>query len=607
MKKTDEMYIWAIGIVVTIIIIVNFSSFMEMNVSGTFQYLEDFEGTYTFDEIKNGQYDNLFITQDDDVFSFGKNHSTHWIHVSVHALDYALDHILIFNPTVSDVELYYPINGNYIKKTSGWNSKMNDSDYFFFPSFEIQDPAAYEDMYIRVYSPFTQNYTLMFMSDQDYSIFRVKNFMMIGILFGVFISIIIYNVIAFIELKEESYIYYLLYVVTALVYQFNLAGLYTVFRVPGVRFIMENTITLSFLSMFFSLLFFRKFFNTKTLHPRAHIISRFFSVVALLGLLTHLFETYILGYPLFVNTFAHMYIIVMTMFQLTVAAYLYGKGEKQAKFYLIGWGVIFIGLVISVMRHSGTLPNNEVTLNVLLFTAAIEAMFISAAIFVKVKYLIDKKIKAEEMAQAAEKMALSSELSFYQAQIKPHFLFNALNVIASIAITDNQKTRQLILDLSQFLRKSFDFNHLSKLVSLDEEIDFVEAYFRIEQTRFKGQLHLEIDLEDYDYILLPRLVLQPLVENAVIHGILKNSNQGIITIVGRKEPECYRIKIIDNGTGIQKEEIDRILNEQISDSGVGIKNINERLRRMFGTGLIIKSEKDKGTQVEICIPYNANK
>ena len=97
-----------------------------------------------------------------------------------------------------------------------------------------------------------------------------------------------------------------------------------------------------------------------------------------------------------------------------------------------------------------------------------------------------------------------------QAQIKPHFLYNALNAIAYICRIDAERARELVLDLSSYLRHSFDFRNLAKYITFDEELEFIQAYVKIEQARFEDKLKVEYELENTGELKLPPLILQPL-------------------------------------------------------------------------------------------------
>lgn len=195
----------------------------------------------------------------------------------------------------------------------------------------------------------------------------------------------------------------------------------------------------------------------------------------------------------------------------------------------------------------------------------------------------------------------AAELAFLQAQIKPHFLFNALNTFISISHYDVDKARQLLADFSQYLRRRFDFKDTSHFVPLKHEIELAEAYVAIEKARFEERLEVLFaicaDLE----IRVPRLLLQPLIENAIIHGILPKPEGGQVNVTISQEAERVFFKIADNGIGIHESKLNSIL-QPGNNKGVGLANINARLRKLCGNGLEISSRPGWGTEITFYVP-----
>ncbi|WP_411681548.1 sensor histidine kinase [Clostridium thailandense] len=185
---------------------------------------------------------------------------------------------------------------------------------------------------------------------------------------------------------------------------------------------------------------------------------------------------------------------------------------------------------------------------------------------------------------------MATEMSFLQAQIKPHFLYNALSAIANVCEKDGKQASKLIIDLALYLRGSLEFNNLDKMVSVEKELEFVDTYFNIEQARFgqKIQLHKEIEIP-LD-VQMPILILQPLVENAVRHGISKKFEGGTVTVRMMKKDENIYIEIEDDGVGINSDKLAVILREDGNARGVGLINIHNRLIKLYGRGLEINSE-----------------
>ncbi|MCC3374363.1 ATP-binding protein [Cohnella sp. REN36] len=207
-----------------------------------------------------------------------------------------------------------------------------------------------------------------------------------------------------------------------------------------------------------------------------------------------------------------------------------------------------------------------------------------------------------EMKRSAEE-AVRTEMAFLQAQIKPHFLYNALNTIVSLTLDEPQTAHDLLLYLSRYLRGSFDFKNKERLVPLRKELELAEAYLRIEQARFGRRLRVRYEVDEVSDCLLPPLTVQPLVENAVRHGLTKKEDGGTVTVSVRADAENIVISVEDDGVGMS-EPAERILSRDGDGNGggVGLRNIHQRMLRQFGSGLEMESADGKGTKATLRIP-----
>ena len=201
--------------------------------------------------------------------------------------------------------------------------------------------------------------------------------------------------------------------------------------------------------------------------------------------------------------------------------------------------------------------------------------------------------------------AVTSEIAFLQAQIKPHFLYNALSVIAALTLSDPDKARELIIDLSEYLRSSFNFSGSDDMVELSQEIELVQAYVAIEMARFGSRLDFQLSAGDFN-MTIPRLVLQPLVENAIRHGIFNSPQGGYVHLQVKQGPTGLHFTVSDNGVGMTKDKVDSLFLGNVGQ-GVGLNNINKRLARYYGSGLMVESNPGQGTTVGFHVPWQANK
>lgn len=205
---------------------------------------------------------------------------------------------------------------------------------------------------------------------------------------------------------------------------------------------------------------------------------------------------------------------------------------------------------------------------------------------------ISKLGKLKEMANKAEIKAL-------QAQINPHFLFNALNTITSFVRIDPNKARELIINLSTYLRYNLEIG--DKPVDIYKEIEQVKAYIEVEKARFGDKLNVIYDIDDNLDIKIPSLIIQPIVENSVKHGILKGDKKGTIKIIIKKiEDKKVKIIIEDNGIGIPQEIIEKVCEGSMKENKIGVSNVNNRLKHIYGRGLKIE-RLNKGTKTTFII------
>ena len=202
------------------------------------------------------------------------------------------------------------------------------------------------------------------------------------------------------------------------------------------------------------------------------------------------------------------------------------------------------------------------------------------------------------------KESLKFEAAWLQAQIQPHFLFNTLNSIASLAEVNIDETVEILQAFGKYLQRSFSLINLEPTIPISHAIELTNAYLVIEKARFKDRLKIETDIDEgIEHLMIPPLSIQPLIENAVNHGILQKLEGGTVKWSIKQQPTYTEITIVDDGVGMSEEKIKEVLNIRPSvNEGVGIKNTNRRLIHLYNRGLSIESELGKGTTISFRIP-----
>lgn len=214
---------------------------------------------------------------------------------------------------------------------------------------------------------------------------------------------------------------------------------------------------------------------------------------------------------------------------------------------------------------------------------------------------LSARIRGLIMMKEAAQQATNMEVAFLQSQIKPHFLYNVLNSIIALSYEDIEQAREMTGQFATYLRSSFDFQNTHSLISFRKEFSLVQAYLAIEQFRFGDRIQVHYAIEENLDFQMPPLLIQPLIENAVQHGIGKKKKGGLITLTARHTDKGYWISVSDNGVGMKPEQVQTILTEKNSRS-VGLNNVHSRLKHFYGTELQISSTFGKGTTFSMLLP-----
>lgn len=218
----------------------------------------------------------------------------------------------------------------------------------------------------------------------------------------------------------------------------------------------------------------------------------------------------------------------------------------------------------------------------------------------EIKELIDKLYVSEVRKKEAELKSL-------QSQINPHFLYNTLDSVNWMALSLNATDiGTMVTSLSNFFRYSLSKG--KNIIPLGDELKQVDSYLKIQKIRFKNKLEYTIDCpNDLQGYLTVKLILQPIVENSIIHGINKISESGVITLTVRKLESIIEIKICDNGIGADVEELNAILTGNSSRASFGIRNVNDRIKHYFGDEYGITFMDNEGPGITAIIGFPASK
>lgn len=259
------------------------------------------------------------------------------------------------------------------------------------------------------------------------------------------------------------------------------------------------------------------------------------------------------------------------------------------------------GLIIYLPAADTLLPGG------LIISIGLVTLFEAAG--VAVFFAVISAVLQNDLKKDTENKLLKTQLLFLQAQLNPHFFFNALNTIAAICSRERAEgSRHLVLKLADFLRHSL--KREGETVTLREEMDFINDYLEIEKARFQDELAIEktFDAREATWdTKIPIMIFQPLVENAIKHGIRKKERGGCLRITVDDRGGKLKVEIEDNGAGAESGFFDRLLrgeNVKIAGLGIGVRNIQQRLARHFEgrASIHFESVSGGGVKVTVTIP-----
>ena len=548
----------------------------------TLAVLEDPEGQLTIEQVSQPEIAAKFEVRKAPNLSLGQTQSVWWIRVLPPPDS---EYLTVFNPTVQHATLYEPAPGKpgqFLDHSEGWGDpQSNRGENFIYPAFHLQ---AREPVYLRLSSIYLQSYSIRFYDAINFRLMAIRTVVAMALFFGMLLSILVIHAVQSLESRDIVQWLYTLRILSTTIHLLALYGIFHFLGQPLGDVLVEHVATFSLLTSLFGLLFMSAYFQETAAEKPAQWVA-LFAIAATAGI--SLASLWGINYwVVFLGNSLTMLGMSAVIVLLVIAIRHRPLLNRYYQFNLI-LAISFV--VFNLLRLTGQLPNTEWMMFLLMVMLMLEAFVLSAGTAKKVRSL--------------RKRAESSELAFLRAQIQPHFLYNTLSVIASIALREGQKASNLLLDFAAFLRHSFNFHALEHEVPLTKEIEAIQAYARINEARFQKSLSIQFELDDISGLKIPALLLQPLVENAIVHGVRGREGDGLVIVRIKRFSKSYRVEVEDNGVGMDERLIRRLLSRQVEPgSGVGLANVMARLHSQYHQQLMIESSPDTGSKLWFELP-----
>ncbi|MFC4564545.1 sensor histidine kinase [Nocardiopsis mangrovi] len=216
--------------------------------------------------------------------------------------------------------------------------------------------------------------------------------------------------------------------------------------------------------------------------------------------------------------------------------------------------------------------------------------------------LITEALRRGRLEASAEQAA-RAELRALRAEISPHFVYNALTVVASLVSSDPERARELMLDFADYTR--YSLARRGEYTTVSDEFHAIETYLILQRAVLGDRLRVQVRVApEVLGVAVPYLVLQPLVENAIRHGIEPRSGAGLVQVSGEAEGNDCVIAVEDDGVGMDPAEAEAVLAGRGRADSVGLSNVDRRLRHVYGAwyGLVVETAVDAGTRVVVRVP-----
>jgi sensor histidine kinase YesM len=291
-------------------------------------------------------------------------------------------------------------------------------------------------------------------------------------------------------------------------------------------------------------------------------------------------------------------VLAACVFGLYVSVNALRHHRAEAGYFFSGMLVLVSGVVLDGLVYMDVISFEYMLPGALFFFLLIQLVLLAKRYSEATRHA---ELLSADLQDSLDRIT-NAETAFMSAQMKPHFLYNALSTIAECCGTDPSMAEKLILSLSKYLRQTLDYDNLRSTVPLKKELELVSAYATIEKARFSN-IEVEFDLpEELPELQIPPLTLQPLVENAIKHGLRGTIEGGRVTLRVNLTEKYAAFTVEDDGSGIPEHILKNLGVYPGGSVSIGLYNINTRLMRLYGRGLSITSEPGVGTSVSFDIP-----
>jgi sensor histidine kinase YesM len=547
-------------------------------------YLIDSSEKLSFNDVTKPEVDRKFIKCEQEVPNFGNVQLTVWNKITV--LNQSTKRWILSEINDNDylTFFYKDSTGIYRHINSGTSQPFSTRKYktnvFAFDLPVL--PGEMATFYLRVK---TRNceYPLIISSEQAFVEDTFIAILLKGIYYGFVLLIVIYNTALYIAMKDQTYLFYIIYVLFTALLIAVLSGIYPFILGDTLHFLWNAGPTITALGGIFFFLFANSFLKLRESAPVINKTINYFFIPALvLNILLN-----IVNQSLLASVLNQLIGVLGLLFMSATAIYVYAKGFKAARFYILACSFYLIGVCIFVLKSFVLLPYNYFTTNAIEIGSALEMMMFSVSMGDRINIYRKEKSRAQreliDSLQERSKMQhemLELEAKALRSQMNPHFIFNCMNSIKSlIQQKEEDKAVNYLITFSKLLRTVLQ-NSDKREITLYDEIETCRLYMQLESFRFgnKFSYAFKIDSQiDLKSIQVPALILQPFIENAIWHGLMPKEEPGHINVCIEKKDDAICCIIEDDGIGRELSLKNSFKHQPSTHQSKGVKLTQSRL------------------------------
>ncbi len=547
-------------------------------------YLIDRTDKITFEQIRTQELDSKFERCEQEVPNFGNKRLTIWNKFTLVNKSSKTWILSELNDNDTLTFYYKDTSGNYETIISGASKPLSSKKYKTnLYAFDL--PVRYGDTAIFYLKVETRNceYPLIVSSYEAFVQAMTKRNLLKGLYYGFVLLIIIYNIALYVAVRDKSYLYYILYVLFTALLMTVLSGIYPLLLGDTLHFLWNAGPTITALGIICFMLFSQAFLQ---LRKKALWFNRGINYI-FIPTLCFIVILNLMNRALLASVLNQVIGLVALVSFFLVALYVYMKGYKAARFYILACSFYFVGVCVYVLKTFAVLPYNYFTTNAMELGSALEMMMFSVSMGDRINIYRKEKSKAQRelISSLQEKTSMQHEMLELEAkalrsQMNPHFIFNCMNSIkALIQQKEEDKAVSYLTTFAKLLRTILQ-NSDKREITLHDEIETCRLYTQLESMRFGNKFSYTFSIDpsiDLKSIQVPALILQPFIENSIWHGIMPKEEEGHVKVSVEKSDDTIRCIIDDNGIGRERALKNRFKHQASTHQSKGVNLTQSRL------------------------------